>query len=292
MTTLTTVTNELINELDDNFNDLFRSIENMNSVINNKENMLSKENLEIIYKDRQINYLYTILIFVLIFCILLILNGMGKINLKKLIIATFIIILLLGISLLILYRKSINIIKLLEKLNLEINMPNIKDVIKNDYKCPSSCKPKSNDVQSEEDTTFSLLTGVNNYPTIDVDQQNNYWAEGDYSGVSPAGASVLENFLNSNKENAKEYSKTYYKCKWVVGSEPTGVGLPIRDGSIISTEPCDFKAGYVNDNIEIKNENNEVIKKTNKYLCTEPKDNNTSKTTTGYKGNLENCTPF
>jgi len=287
MTTLTAVTNELIHELDDNFNDLFRSIENMNSVINNKENMLAKENLEIIYKDKQINYLYTILIYVLIFCILLILHAMGKINLKKLIIGTIIIILLLGITLLILYRKSINIKILLEKLNLEINMLNIKDVIKNDYKCPSTCKPKGDDVQNEEDTTFSLLTGVNNYPTIDVDQQNNYWAEGNYSGVSPAGASVVETFSNPNKEKAKAYSKTFYKCKWLVGSEPTDVGLPIRDGSIVSTEPCDFKAGYIADN---KNSSGIDIG-TNKYLCTEPTDSNL-KTTTGYKGNLTNCTPF
>ena len=251
-TNLNKITNDLINEYDINFNHAYNVINTFNSTINNKEDLLVKENLEISEKDRQIDYLYTVLIYVILFGIVLMAHAMNKIDVKMLIIATIVIIILLAITIFVLYKNSVHIQKLLK--NIHVEMPHLKDIIKNPYTCPSNCE--SNDDKGTSNSALGYK--VNNYPTLNTNQQNNYWKNGDYSGVSPAGT-FIENFTNPNHDTAVQYSTTYHECKWIGGNKSVSNGLPIEDGSIISSEPCSFKEGYV----PVLDNN----KKPNKYLC-------------------------
>lgn len=273
-TNLQQVTNDLISEYDDNFNNTYNLIQNLNSTIANKEDILVKENMEISAKERQIDYLYTIFIYVIIFSIALMAHATGKIDTKKLILAVIIIIILLAITIFILYKNSVRVQNLLK--NIHVELPHLKDIVKNPYTCPSNCKTNAN-ANTSSSTTLGYK--LNNYPTLNTNQQNNYWKNGDYSGVSPAGT-FIEKFDNPNRNNAINYSTTYYKCKWTGGNKSTDSGLPIEDGSIISTEPCEYKEGYV----PLLNDKGKY-----KYLCNKPIDD-TSKTTGFYS--LTNCTAF
>ena len=102
--TLDEVTNKLLLKYDQNFNGLYDKKVGFDSSIMNKEDVIIKENLELLKKDLKIKALQYACILVLLLSALLILHALKKIDTKKLIIASILLIVIYVISMIVLYK--------------------------------------------------------------------------------------------------------------------------------------------------------------------------------------------
>jgi hypothetical protein len=149
---LNSVTNDLLLKYDENFNELYDKILSLNTSITNKEEILVKERLEMKNKDLKIEYLYSIIIFVLLLGVLLIAHATNKIDNKKLIGSIILLSLLLLVYCYILYKRSIEVPSFVK--NALVDMGNfsnslVKATFKNPYNCPANCPPIAIEEESE-----------------------------------------------------------------------------------------------------------------------------------------------
>jgi len=82
-TTLDNITNELIKQYDIKFNNNYKNIVQVNSSIQNKEELIYKIQGLIFYKERNIIILQYFTFFVLISCILFLIHALGKMQFKQ-----------------------------------------------------------------------------------------------------------------------------------------------------------------------------------------------------------------
>jgi hypothetical protein len=249
---LKNVTNDLLLEYDENFNDLYNKILSLNTSITNKEEILVKERLEMKNKDLKIEYLYSMIIFVLLLCPLLIAHATNKIDTPKLIVSIILLLLLLFLYCYILYKRSIEVPSFVKTtlVNMEdLSSSLIKQTFKNPYSCPANCPPIAIEEESPP-TSNNFGSNITAAPTLNIDPQNNVWKDGDNQYIRPSNGKSL----------------TYYECKWS-GSDINGNSLPIQDKNKYSTIPCTYKENYI---------------QVNKFIC------NTNPNSDG----IQNCTKF
>jgi hypothetical protein len=226
---LNEVTNRLIINYDQNFNELYDKILVLNSSIMNKEEILIKERLEIRNKDLNIEYLNSFLVFIILFSLLLFAHALKKIDTAKLIIGTLLLLLLLFLICYYLYKRSLDLPDFMKKAVVEMDdfyESALHKIVKNPYKCPAQCPA----IDSENIDPDDLSINGNVSPTLITDPQDNVWQDG----------SFIETFV-SPLQNDKQL--TYYKCEWL-GGNINGNSLPIKDTKTYSTIPCNYKENY------------------------------------------------
>jgi len=222
------VTNRLIINYDQKFNELYDKILVLNSSIMNKEEILAKERLEMRNKDLNIEYLNSILVFIILFSLLLFAHALKKIDTGKLIVGTILLLLLLFLICYYLYKRSLDLPNYMKK--AFVKMDDFYDsllykLVEKPYKCPTGCPT----LDSEEIDSKDLSIKGNVSPTLITDPQNNVWKDGN----------TYETFISPS--NNKKL--TYYKCAWLGGSI-NGNSLPIQDNKTYSTIPCNYKENY------------------------------------------------
>jgi hypothetical protein len=223
------VTNRLIINYDQNFNELYDKILVLNSSIMNKEEILAKERLEMGNKDLNIEYLNSILVFIILFSLLLFAHALKKIDTGKLIIGTILLLLLLFLVCYYLYKRSLDLPNYMK--NAFVKMDDFYEsalhkLVENPYKCPAECPTKNSEPIDSED----LSINGNVSPTLITDPQDNVWQDGTF--YEPFISSVIT-----------DKQLTYYDCKWL-GGTINGNSLPIQDKKKYSTIPCNYKENY------------------------------------------------
>jgi len=262
ITTLNNVTNDLILKYDEKFNELYDKKVNIDSSIMNKEELIIKENDEIYYKNNRITILQYTNVGIIIFGVLLIIYGMGKIDFWKFIIFTIVLIV---IYLLVVYITSyirLTSEKLIKNIKgLKVKMAEYIDTVIADdlnYQCPTTCT--ENPDVSEGNTILGY-----EQPTLRTDPQLDVWKYGDIpentytSRSTPASAfysnydsipnyrTTLEGFSNTNEPKpffTTTYPiSTYYECEWN-GGDDNKIGLPNTEPKTYSLIPCSYRPNY------------------------------------------------
>lgn len=265
------VTNELLLKYDEKFNEQYRKIVNVNSSIMNKEELILKENDEIINKDNSIKILQYTTILIIIYGICFVLYGNNRLSISQLIIYIIVlfIVYLLFIYFNIYYKLTAHA---LEKnlRNIRVKMTEYTDTIINDsekYRCPSKCSPTG------PSQVPGKLQGYQQ-PTLNIDPQVNVWKYGDipvdlYTSNKIKGAdfytkdSNIPNYRNTAEEELVNEPKpffgttypssTYYKCKWLGGNN--NGGLPNMESDTYSSIPCNFRQNFAEEGKYICNKN-------------------------------------
>lgn len=250
---LNSVTNDLLLKYDENFNELYNKILSLNTSITNKEELLVKERLEMKNKDLNIEYLYSIIIFILLLGVLLLAHASNKIDTKKLITGIILLLIVLFLYFYILYKRSIQIPSFIK--SALVNMDDfssslVKTAFKNPYSCPVNCPALVVPGEENIPSSSNLYSNINVSPTLNTDPQNNVWKDGDGQYIRPS----------------KEEGLTYYECKWL-GGEINGNSLPIQDKNKYSTIPCTYKQNYT---------------EVNKFICNSDPN----------KNGIQNCSKF
>jgi positive regulator of sigma E activity len=233
---LNDITNNLILKYDEKFNQLYDKKVLLDSSITNKEEVIIKINEEIFNKETKISVLQYTVILVLLICLLLIANAMGKITMKNLIIISIILFgIYLSIIYFVVYNKVANytIGKNFRKLRMDMRnyVDNQIDEL-SPYTCPMECPANSETVEDD-----SLLHGYKQ-PTLRIDPQVDVWKYGDipvgaFTSSELPGSNFyitpknIPNYRDSPKQIAQNEPKpffgapkqvlTYYKCDWMGG---------------------------------------------------------------------------
>jgi len=283
---LNNITNELILKYDENFNELYDKIININSSITNKEEIIYKTNDEIYSKERTIIIIQNLVIYFFLVAILIILYSLKKIKLKLLLIIIVVLLLIFGIYI---YQKvyghynKSQVGKLFN--NLKVEMKALPESIFGGifnpppYTCPATCSNVI--IDEEEQISYGMITPTSS-PTLNIDPQTNVWKYGDIpndlfttakiTGKDIYNDSSIPNFNKTIREKITNEPKpfygttypnsTYYKCSWL-GGEQT-YGLPNKELDTYSSIPCSYRANYT---------------ETGRYIC--PNDPN--------KNGIEGC---
>ena len=256
------ITNQLILKYDDKFNQLHDENLNINSSIMNKEELIIKINDEISNKNYNIAILQYSIIFSILLGALIILYGLKKFTISKLIIYIIILLLIYLITIYFgVYHKFYlyNLGKGLR--NAKVIMDEYKaDLlgIVTDYQCPSSC-PAILPLENS-----AVIQGYPS-PTLRTDPQLNVWQYGDiptdlwtndklkssnfYTNYSVPNynATLEEEMANSPKSafGSSYPNSTYYKCKWLGGDNNNG--LPNLEKNTYSSIPCTYRPNYSED---------------------------------------------
>jgi hypothetical protein len=268
MTALTSVTNDLLLKYDENFNELYDKILTLNKSITNKEEILVKERIEMKSKDLNIEYLYSIIIFIILLGVLLIAHATNKIDTSKLIASTLLLLLLLLLYCYILYKRSIEVTSFVKKalVNMgDLSSSLIKQTFKNPYTCPANC-PAIETEEESEPTINKYSTNISISPTLNTDPQNNVWKYGNRGYIDPKTNQWKDGEGGGYIKPLKGKSLTYYECKWL-GGDINGNSLPIQDSNKYSTIPCTYKSNYT---------------ELNKFICDDDPN----------KNGVENCSKF
>lgn len=250
---LNKVTNDLLLQYDETFNELYNKKINIDSSITNKEEIILKTNEEIDIKNNTIFLIQCIIVLIILFGIVLILYGLGKIDLIKLIIFSIILIIIYCI---IYFRKYFKTLKNEVKVDMATY---IATVIENNlpYKCPATCPPKNPAIT----VSTASLQGYEQ-PTLKTDPQLNVWQYGDmaqdlYTSAKTPGSDFYSNvtipnytdtyeeqIVNSPKPAFKSTypSSTYYKCQWQGGN--SNGDLPNIESKTYSTIPCSYRPNF------------------------------------------------
>lgn len=253
------ITNQLILKYDNKFNQLYDEKLNIDSSIMNKEELIVKINDEINNKNYTISILQYSILFSILLGVAIILYGLKKFTIKKLII---IIVILFIIYLLTIYFGVYHKFYLH---NLGKGLRNAKVImdeykadllgIVTDYTCPSSCPPitpPENPAVIQGYATPTLRTNpqldVWKYGDIPTDlwtsdklQSNNFYTN--YS-IPNYNETLEEQIYNSPKASfGTSYpNSTYYKCKWLGGDNNNG--LPTLETNKYSSIPCSYRPNY------------------------------------------------
>ncbi len=302
--TLNNTTNQLLLKYDDNFNKLYNSSDVLNQGIMNKEELIYK-NLEANeQKDKMIDALYYTIAFVTMASILFILNALGKLPQKTLMILLLILFLIyiFIIYYIIIYdqKKSIAILSAQTGLGMKSWLESLFTGGAAPYKCPGGCindESGMDDISGDDD--YSGLepedpNKVTAYPTVILDKQSseNVWLNGDKSmnlynakfinpGILRKGNYYSQEELNTIQpqpwfRSINPNGATYYQCefdgaypKLTAGAKNMnkGNGIPmIGKESVFSTIPCGEMAGYTQTGRYICNTDRE-LKRLDRAKC-------------------------
>jgi hypothetical protein len=258
---LNNVTNDLILKYDDKFNELYDKKINIDSSIMNKEELLIKENDEIYVKNNTLSILQYTNIAIIVFGVILITYGMGKIDYKKFIQFTIILIVVYILVILFtsyIYLTSENLVKNIN--GVKVEMAKYVDTVIADelnLTCPSTC------IVNPDVSPGSTILSYEQ-PTLRTDPQLNVWQYGDIpenlytSPKTPASAfysnySDIVNYRQTLEEemgnepkpffNTTYPSSTYYRCKWNGGNTNNG-GLPNVENIKFSSIPCSYRPNF------------------------------------------------
>ena len=193
---LNSVTNDLLSQYDQKFNELYNTRVKIDSSIMNKEELIIKENDEIQLKDNRITILQYTIGLIILFGVLLAFNALGKIDFKKMIILTIILIIiyLLVIYFSVYYKLTLyNTGKILRNTKVEMDKY-IETIVEesNPYQCPKSC-PAINPVEPG-----ATIQGYSQ-PTLNIVPQLNVWQYGDlpenlYTTPENPGSTYYSNY--------------------------------------------------------------------------------------------------
>ncbi len=288
--TLNNTTNQLLLKYDDNFNKLYNSADILNQGIMNKEELIYK-NLEAIdKKDKMIDGLYYTIFFVFVAGILFIVNAIGKLP-KKLLMILLLVLFLIYIFIIyyyVVYDEKVNIA--LQSAQTGLTMKSWLESLfaggAPPYKCPGGCvndESGSDEYSGDDDYSGNEPADPNKvtpYPTVILNKQSsaNVWLEGDKSMnlynakfINPPifrkGDYYSKEELNTIQpqpwfRSINPNGATYYQCEFD-GAYPKlttgarnmnkGNGIPmIGKESVFSTIPCTEMQGYT---------------QTGKYIC-------------------------
>ena len=267
---LNDVTNNLILKYDENFNELYNKKLYINSSIMNKEELIVKENDEIANKNNTLRILYYTNIAIVLFGILLISYGYRKINIKKLILYTIILVviyLLVITFTMYIHVSTENVLKNINGVKVEMQQY-VDNVIAGpiNYTCPTQCTP--NPVIE----SGNIITGYEQ-PTLKTDPQLDVWQYGDiptdlYTTTENPASKFYSNYQNIPNYNSTLEEKienmpkpvfgttfpssTYYQCEWN-GSNTNNGNLPNVETNKYSSIPCSYRPNFT---------------ETARYICT------------------------
>ena len=257
---LNNVTNDLILKYDENFNELYDKKIGIDSSIMNKEELIIKENDEITIKNNTLTILQYTNIAVILFGVLLIIYGLGKIDMKKLLILTIVLIIIYVLVIIFtvyIHVTSQNALKNVH--GVKVQMAEYIDTViadKLDYKCPSKCSVNPS-------VSANTILGYAQ-PTLKTDSQLDAWQYGDIptdlytSPENPASKFYsnykdIPNYRTTEKEklenrpkpffNTSYPSSTYYKCQWNGGASNNG-DLPNVENNKYSSIPCSYRPNF------------------------------------------------
>lgn len=259
------IKNELLKKYNTQFNDLYDNIVNINSYIQNKEELIIKENNEIERKDMSISILYRIMILLLLFVVILIIKYFNLISLNTIFLLSILLIIGFLISIYQIYYKIQNIKyyanNVLADMKKYVNDPLGSSA---DYHCPSKCTNNNDNDNIDEESNQYKTKGS---PTLNINPQVNVWKYGDIPDTlytSPQTPSSdfynipLPNYRNPISEEGIDPQQkfgstyptsTYYECQFMGSSNG---GLPNKETEKYSTIPCSYR---------------ENTKEINKYFC-------------------------
>jgi hypothetical protein len=260
MNTLNNVTNDLILKYDENFNELYDKKLNIDSSIMNKEEIIIKINDEITNKNNMITILQYTNFAIILFGILLIFYGIGRISFNSLLLYTVSLIIIYSIVIIFTIYIHVTSQNVLKNINgVKVNM---KDYIDNviaktlDYKCPATCsinKPYNS----------KTILGYAQ-PTLRTDSQLDVWKYGDIptdlytTPKNPASDFYknhkdIPNYTTTSDEISKNRPKplfgttspssTYYECKWN-GDKTNNGDLPNVENKRYSSIPCSYRPNF------------------------------------------------
>ena len=250
MSDLTSVTNKLLNEYNIKFNENYNDIIQLNSTIQNKEQIIMKINEVILYKDRNIIILQYILYYSITFLLITSFYAINNIQLKQYIIIGIFLAILFSIACFIHIQRHFSLYKINQKMeSLKVTMVNytgnlINGIIK-PYQCPSQCKTKENTDTDEEDEDKSIESKYkNNSNLLKIDSTANVWKDGDI----PVGMNLQTMDEMDDKNSPQPFfgnsypTNTDYKCKWLGNSGDKNMPKSMIKGKKdYSSIPCHYK---------------------------------------------------
>lgn len=268
---LNDITNELLLKYDDKFNSLYDKKLFLNSSIMNKEELINKMNDEIYNKDINIVKLKYAAFFIIIYCILFILYGMNKINIKALL-GIYLILLLIYLYIInfaIYYIYDVpGIDKSYNKMKVDL-LDYVDNKYLNAYTCPADCS-NNNETEEAGETIYGYLQ-----PTLKTDPQLNVWRFGDiptdvwtsntkpakmfyknYKNIPNYNATIEEELANQPKPffGTNYPRSTYYKCEWK-GGEKNNISMPSIEPNKYSSIPCSYRPNFIENGKYICKEN-------------------------------------
>lgn len=258
--TLNNITNKLILKYDDKFNKLYNKILQINSSVMNKEELIIKEDNDILRKTQTIIKLQIGILFVLGFSVLVFLYSNKKITLGKLVLYSVLIFIAYYIVIQFIIYSAARKLRDITK-NATVSMKNyvVSQLEEGEFelKCPVKCP-----AISPNPPAIGTVTGYNT-PTLRVDPQLNVWEYGDIpTDLYTSKKNPGDKFFNTPK-NIKNYrdtideeilnrpkpffgttfpSSTYYECKWL-GGDKLGE-LPFKEFKKYSSIPCNYRPNF------------------------------------------------
>ena len=242
---LNTITNQLLNEYSYKFNENYNDIVQLNSTIQNKEQLIIQTQELILFRERNIIVLQYFLYFSIAFLILTIILSTGKIPVKTFLGLNLIVFIVLAIACYFHVAKYFSYINIRNKLQgLRVAMRNYyKKLEENrvpEYTCPSNCTTNTD----EEDDGTSDFTYNNQGQTLKIDPSLDVWKYGDV----PTGDDLDFASSLTREESPQPFFGTsdpqtiYYQCEWLGNSEGKNMPKSMRSGTKkYSTIPCTYK---------------------------------------------------
>lgn len=246
MTDLNNVTNQLLNEYGLKFNENYNDIVQLNSTIQNKEELILKTQEVILYRERNIIILQYILYYSISFLLLTILYAVKDINRNAYIGIAIFLFIVLGIACYFHIAKHFNYLYISSKLQgLRVAMESYaKKLFENKippYECPSQCNTKEEDTDDKDNSDYKYENEGN---TLKIDPSLNVWKHGDI----PVGRELDFAASIDEEDNPQPFFGTsnprniYYECKWL--GNKSGKNMPInmrQSKNKYSSIPCNYR---------------------------------------------------
>lgn len=257
MTDLNNVTNKLLNEYEKKFNENYNDIVQLDSTIQNKDQLILQTNEVILYKERNIIILQYLLYFSICVFILSILLSNNIIKSNIFILLCLVLFVILGISCYIHVAKQFSYINIQIKLEgLKVAMATYAQKLKQNkippYQCPTGCESENDDSSNSEDNSGNTFNYTNKEgASLKIDPSLNVWKygsvpirkvyniEGEFEYLSE------EDQLQTNPKPffGTSYPQTiYYQCKWLGNTTDKNMPNNMRSSSSkYSTIPCTYR---------------------------------------------------
>ena len=247
MSNLNTVTNQLLNEYAIKFNENYNDIVQLNSTIQNKEELIIQTQELILYRERNIIILQYFLYFSISILLTSILLATGKIPVKTFLGINVIVFIVLFIACYFHLAKYFSYINISNKLQgLRVAMRNYAQKVKQNivppYECPSTCSAIVDEEDGDDNSGDFKYS--NSGESLKIDPSLNVWKYGDV----PVGDDLDFASSITHEESPQPFFGTsypqniYYECQWLGNS--TGKNMPksMRSGTKkYSTIPCTYK---------------------------------------------------
>lgn len=253
---LTSITNQLLGEYDLKFNENYNDIVQLNSSIQNKEELILKTNEVILYKERNIIILQYFLYFTIAFFLCTFLYSTKDMKFNHYITILIVLFIVLAIACYIHIAKQFSYFTISRKIEaLKVAMVNYsKKLLENKvpkYECPTQCSTKEDDDNADNNDGSGDWKYKNNSEMLKIDPTLNVWKHGDV----PSGSALDYADSISDEDNPQPIfgtthpKNTYYECKWLGNTSgknmPKNMRAPRKKYSSI---PCDYRPN----NTEVK----------------------------------------